>query len=599
MNRKIVLRLPIICLGILMILVAVFAFQIGIDNNPEWGPKRFQIAGLGALFILLGFFYWLFPAISQVFSMIGDRLIFLNWKNKKNDGAGPPLLQKIYQLRLVEVFARYRTDIFLVLLIILGIWVYLWILTAGRMEQWPSGKNYYNLLAEAFRNGQVHLLLEPSSELLALEDPYNYRNRENIPQLWDASLYGGKYYLYWGPAPALIGMVVSVMTSEPVSDANLVLGFSVAAVCFSLLLLKRLWQDFNYPAWIFFGTTVTLLFNAPMLWLLTRPSVYEASIAGGQAFSVAGLYFGYCFLQNNQHHKGFLILMGFSLGLAGGTRTNLLISAATLALLMAFYLPFLYKKQLKKLILSLVALGAPLVTIFSGLLVYNYARFGSIFEFGHRYQLTGPALPANYQNVSAFEYVLPNAFTYIFRLPALSQKFPYVTIPWIKEPMWPSFIRLPENYYYSEPTAGVLFIVPFIGFTVLLFFRFVWLFLDGEINLNTIKENGLSKSTSWLFLSLIAYITIQMSVLLVFISSSLRYLFDVTIPLVLLSALFVAVNFKKLTQGIFQNQFLAFFWLFISLFSAILGILIGLTGSNNHFLNQNPQLFNILQNFFH
>lgn len=599
MNRKVALRLVLVCLGIGMIVVAVFAFQLGLDNNPEWGPKRFQIVGLGAFVILWGLFYWLSPLISRIFSRLIGKPVFLNRKIEGNGIADWPFIHRIHQSRVVQTFTRHRTNIFLVLLAVLALWSYLWILTAGRLEQWPSGKNYYSLLAQAFQNGQLHLLLAPSDELLALENPYDYHNRENVPHLWDASLYQGKYYLYWGPAPALIGALVSAVTSRPVTDAGLILAFSAATVFFGILLLKKLWQDFHYPAWLFWGASVALAFNTPMLWLLTRPSVYEASITGGQAFGIAGLYFGYCALRNAAPHKGYLILTGLSLGLAGGTRTNLLISTAVLAVLMAYHLLRFYGKQVRKLIPSLFALGIPLALVFAALLGYNYVRFGSIFEFGHRYQLTGPALPANYQNVSSVEYVLPNAFTYILRLPALSSEFPFVSVPWIKERMWPSFIRLPENYYYSEPTAGILFLVPLIGLTGLFLLRFFWLLLDGEIHFERrVEQQSTQFALSWLSYSLLAYVLIQLAILLVFISSSLRYLFDIAPALILLSSVFVAANFKNLAQKISQERLLAFSWLLMSGISALSGILIGLTGSSNHFANHNPQLFESLLNWF-
>ncbi|MCG2785074.1 MAG: hypothetical protein L6461_08210 [Anaerolineae bacterium] len=599
MNRKFALRLLLVCLGIGMIVVAFFAFQLGLDNNPEWGPRRFQIAGLGAFVILWGLMYWISPSISRIASGLAGKPAFLNRKIKGNGLADWRFIHIIRQSSFVQTLARHRTNIFLVLLVLLALWSYLWILTAGRLEEWPSGKNYYNLLARAFQNGQLHLLLEPSAELLALENPYDYHNRENVPHLWDASLYQGKYYLYWGPVPALIGALVSAATSRPVTDAGLVLGFSVATVFFGILLLKKLWQDFHYPAWLFWGTCAALAFNTPMLWLLTRPSVYEASISGGQAFGIAGLFFGYCALRNASLHKRYLVLTGLFLGLAGGTRTNLLISAAVLAALLAYRLLHFYGKQIRELMSALLTLGIPLALVFAALLGYNYARFGSIFEFGHRYQLTGPALPANYQEVSSVEYILPNAYTYILRSPDFSSEFPFVSVPWVKEKMWPSFIRLPENYYYSEPTAGILFLVPLVGLTVLFLLRFFWLLLDGEIHFGRkVGQQGPPMALSWLSHSLLAYVLIQLAILLVFISSSLRYLFDITPALILLSSLFVAANLKNLAQKTFQERLLAFSWLLISGLSMLSGILIGLTGSSNHFANHNPQLFESLLNWF-
>src|SRR5262245_32215828 len=70
---------------------------------------------------------------------------------------------------------------------------------------WHDGPRYFHeLLGDAFAAGQLSLVVQPSPQLLALSDPYDPRNRENIPFLHDASLYQGKYYVYWGPFPGLV-----------------------------------------------------------------------------------------------------------------------------------------------------------------------------------------------------------------------------------------------------------------------------------------------------------------------------------------------------------------------------------------------------------
>lgn len=581
-----------------MVTVALFAFQLGLDNNPEWGERRFQIAGLGILVIFWGLSYWLMPLISRrLFSAVSG-LIFLSEKFKLEKITAWPFFQFIRQSGCFQAFLRHGKNIFLVFLVIFAFWSYLWISTTGRLDQWPSGKNYYNLLAQAFQRGQLHLLLEPAPELLSLENPYDFRSRENISYLWDASLYQGKYYLYWGPVPGLIGMLFSALTLRPVTDAGIVFVFLVMAAIFSVLLFKGVSQDFKFPSWLFWGAVISLLFNVPVFWLLARPSVYEASIAGGQAFAMAGLYFGYMALRQPLVNNRYLFLTGLMLGLAGGTRINLLVSGAAIALLIGGYLFFRYARQLRDIVPALLALGLPLVTVFTSLLLYNYARFGNVFEFGHRYQLTGLALPANYQNVSSTQYILPNAFTYFIRMPALSSGFPFITIPWIKEQMWPSFLHLPENYYYSEPTAGILFIVPVIGFAFLILLRLLWLFLDGEINFVSKKQQGASKLILWLLFSLIATVVTQMSILLVFISASLRYLFDITPSAIILSGIFVGINLGTVAKKAYQKKLLGFSWVFISLLTAISGVLVGLTGPANHFAKINPHLFEQILGWF-
>ena len=63
--------------------------------------------------------------------------------------------------------------------------------------------SYYNQLGDGLLNGHLHLLTKPSPQLLHLANPYDPAS--NAPYAFhDASLYHGKYYLYWGPVPAVL-----------------------------------------------------------------------------------------------------------------------------------------------------------------------------------------------------------------------------------------------------------------------------------------------------------------------------------------------------------------------------------------------------------
>src|SRR5262249_46036284 len=61
----------------------------------------------------------------------------------------------------------------------------------------------YPLLTDAFRAGQTSLRVQPPAALLALPDPFDPVANASL-RLHDASLYHGKYYLYFGPTPALV-----------------------------------------------------------------------------------------------------------------------------------------------------------------------------------------------------------------------------------------------------------------------------------------------------------------------------------------------------------------------------------------------------------
>ena len=56
-NRKVLIRLVVIAGGVGILLLSLFAYQLGLDNDPGWGPRRFQILGAGLVLILFGALY--------------------------------------------------------------------------------------------------------------------------------------------------------------------------------------------------------------------------------------------------------------------------------------------------------------------------------------------------------------------------------------------------------------------------------------------------------------------------------------------------------------------------------------------------------------
>ena len=104
-----------------------------------------------------------------------------------------------------------RVGVFASLSILVVIIVYVWIISSG---SWTSSSTIdYAQLATAFQHGRLSLDSKPRPELLALPNPYNPSERHNIRYPKDFSLYHGKFYLYFGPVPALFLWVVKFLKS--------------------------------------------------------------------------------------------------------------------------------------------------------------------------------------------------------------------------------------------------------------------------------------------------------------------------------------------------------------------------------------------------
>src|ERR1035438_6516256 len=161
----------------------------------------------------------------------------------------------------------------------------------GPASNWHGQTSeYYALLTDAFLAGQTSLLVPPPSELLALPNPYDpLRNGEF--RLHDASLYHGKYYLYFGPTPALVLFLpYRVLTGSHLPARAAVAwfytcGFACSCALFFLLAKREKW---DCPRW--FASAAVLSLGTPpgLVFLVTHPSFYEVAIAAGYCFVMAG-----------------------------------------------------------------------------------------------------------------------------------------------------------------------------------------------------------------------------------------------------------------------------------------------------------------------
>lgn len=579
MKRRALIRILVILAGLGFVAVSLFAFQLGLDNDPGWGKSRSIILAIGLVTALFGTSFWFMQYLYKLPLVRGLSLLF-EPEDEDNEKTSE---------RKIGIIS----DIILAILFILAVCYYGWVITFGKFDRFPPGRDYYGLLAQAFQQGQVHLPVEPNPALLQLENPYDYQQRKDIPHLWDTTLYNGKYYLYWGPVPAVLGLLFLKITSKPVTDAGLVFGLVVTTALFSILLLRALNKKFDFSSWLFWGAVLGSLVNIPIIWPLTHPLFYEVSAVGGLAFVIAGFYFLFLSFTSTSPKRVFLLLAVLSFCLAGGSRINLIPSVVILAIFMMWWVYKFHHKKILTALPDLLVIVLPLTFIAAMLAWYNFARFGSILEFGHRYQLTGANVTPIFNQTLSFSYISPNLYSYVFRLPDFSTEFPFVTLPWVQEKMWPSFLYLPDGYYYTDPVGGLLFVIPSIGLAVLMGLRVLWRFINGE----TIKKPAAPFFIE-LMSALLAYCLLQSFVIFFYIASNMRYLLDISQQFILLTVLFVFFFMPVFAINRFQKRVVAFLWIIASLATVLMGLLIGLTGPRNNFLNQNSQLFFQLMDWF-
>jgi hypothetical protein len=589
-RRRALLNSALVAIGLLLVFVAVAAAWIGLDNDPGFGLRRLFLLVVGLLLLLTAARGRLWLAFEARLNprWPGGTLLFAE------TGSAPR--------------STRRTIILLGLIVIP---IYLWIFTAGSWTEWPRGSRYFYRLAQGFRAGQLHLLEEPSPQLLAVENPYFHEDRGSVPVIWDALFYEGKYYLYWGPVPGLIVALLQPLSAARIRDPALVITFMAGSYLAGAWLLRAIWQRLPWlPERLFPISVLALSLNAPLVWLLTRPKVYEAAIAGGQFFLLAGLYFAVSARPGTRTGIWKLTAAGLMWGLAANTRVNLALAIFFLGLMVLYAVyahassgdarPRLDLAALRSaaFVRPALAFSLPLVLAAAGLMAYNAARFDGPLDFGYRYLITGPTIPEDPSRISSPDYLLPNLYTYFLRPPEIQTDFPYVIVPWIKSDMWPFFIDLPADYFYTEPVASLFLTVPLIGLGLLGCFRWGWLAWNGEFPAGSRMTRDERWFTRWIAIGTAGAAALAVVVLLFFIQNSYRYIVDTTLMALLFAIIVVGWLGYRLRERRWEPWLLQTGFVVAAAATPILAILIGITGYARSFEKLNPELFKTLIRLF-
>jgi hypothetical protein len=321
--------------------------------------------------------------------------------------------------------------------------------------------DYFNLLSDALLSGHLHLLVAPDPNLLALPNPYDPAANQSL-RIHDLSLYHDKYYLYWGPTPALLlYLPFRLLPLGDLPDTTAVFLFSFVGFCFSIACLRALAQRFvpDAPRWMLGAAAVALAFGNALPFTLRRVAIYEVAITAGFCLSFIALYLVITGLRDGVR-LGRLGAASLLVGLAVGARPTMIVWALGLVVVAAVLCRRTPDRR-TRLQLTGVLLG-PVVFIGFLLMLYNVARFGSPADFGQKYMLAGYD-PAT-RDGNKLAYVPPGMWYYLLSRPHLTAGFPFFHLA-----------PPPSSYPFTEPlhydgvefVSGLLPAVPFVAFALL------------------------------------------------------------------------------------------------------------------------------------
>ena len=318
----------------------------------------------------------------------------------------------------------------------------------------------YQQLTESFIDGKLYLDKTPPEYLAEMENPYDYnervdqKNEHGESYYWDAAYYNGKYYVYFGVVPVLLTYLpYRLITGTAMPNVLAIRVFTVFFVVGSFLLiaelLKRYFKYKKIPFLSYILMSLIFVNASGGVFIAKRPDFYSIPIMSGLAFTVFGLYFWLLSIKKEgKVNAGYAALGSLCMALVAGCRPQLLVVSAFAFL---FFWNSVFKDRSlfsKKGAFSTFTICLPYVLVAAGIMWYNFARFGSPFDFGANYNLTTNDMTGRGYRV---ERVGLSLFTYFFQLPNITAAFPFL-----------KGVNIDTNYLgitITEPMFGGIFAV--------------------------------------------------------------------------------------------------------------------------------------------
>jgi len=468
---------------------------------------------------------------------------------------------------------------------------YLFLASAGTFHDLQTQRDYYDLMAEGFRAGHLYIKDVPSPELLAKDDPFRYENIQLW--IWDATLYKGRYYLYWGPVPALLLLAYKIVmgSHERITDqwptALFMIGRLWAGAALILSIASR--AKLRQPPWIACLAIAVFGLGNPTPFIVARPHVYEAALAGGQCFLFWGLVAAFWGLELGRLRTVLFAVGGFAWALAIGCRvTNFFCVPVVLANTAAFAW-YNSERKWRPWVRDCLALGAPVAAVAVGYGIYNYLRFGAVTEFGVSYQLTMQPFWGNDR------YVWPNVFSYLFAPVKVSCRFPFFWIERYRE--LSKLIEWPSGYQSFELVGGIMLTTGWCWLACIIGIR---LLAHLRTTLGAPRpSDGASRMTSheaWLLTTALATMVAIVPVLPLW-EASMRYVEDATggILLIATSCAFWLVRRTDVAKLRISRWLSRMVVATLGLQSAAVGSLIAFRSYEDPFMSSNPVLYQELE----
>ena len=296
----------------------------------------------------------------------------------------------------------------------------------------------------------------PPASLIMLDNPYDPDMRRTAVNnngesfKWDTAYRNGRYYVYFGIVPCLMYYLPLKAMGIELSNKYFIMAVVSIIIIFGYLLLyeinRRWFKNISFLAHLMLSI---IFVNSTGIILATRAmDLYHVPIMAAMMFLIMTMYFWIKALPEKEKGtlKGkYLTIGSITMALVAGCRPQLLLMAF---ISVPLFWDYVFKQRTlfsKTSVRKTVGFMLPFVIFGAFMMFYNYARFGSVFDFGQNYNLTVMDMTAEHFNI---EKIPLGLFTYFLQLPGTSVIFPYIHYAG-------TYTQFMGNYVREEVTGGM------------------------------------------------------------------------------------------------------------------------------------------------
>ncbi len=327
------------------------------------------------------------------------------------------VVNAVYECNCKRPNERKRIIVLLITAILLSV-----IATSIQKQNLMHGmQKGYPDLARSLAEGNVYIEESTDDVLLNMDNPYDRTLRDALgaDYYWDVAYYEGKYYIYFGVVPAIIfHLPYYLITGNDLyyDHAQMLMNILILLGALALIeIIRKKYYEY-LPIHMEILIYITTMFAIGLGILVKRSAIYYEAIGTAIMLVLWGLYFWLRSVRDNEVSLWQGMLGSLFMALSVGARPQFAVASFA-----AFYI---YRQAFReKKIKTIVLLILPYIPIAIALMMYNYARFGSVFDFGANYNLTTHDMT----HIGLHLARIPmGIWYYLIKIPIFDYVFPYM-----------------------------------------------------------------------------------------------------------------------------------------------------------------------------